>query len=79
MPITEKEYRALKQEVEEAKADAEQAKGALNQLMKQLADEFECETVDQAERELRIFKDNAKEAEKTYQKSLKAYERKWKK
>ena len=42
-------YNKIKKRVERARKDADKAEGALNQIMKQLKDDFDCDTIEQAE------------------------------
>lgn len=76
--ITEQQYIKLKADVTAAKADADRAQGALDQLMVRLKDEFECDTVKQTKAKLRELTEETEKAEKEFSKSLAEYERKWK-
>ena len=75
--ISEQQYRQLKREHEEAKAEAEQAKGALAQLTEQLEEEFGCTSLKQAEAKLAELKAKQEQTDKEFQKALKSYEAKW--
>lgn len=77
--ITEDSYRRLKREVDEAKTEADRAKGALTQLMKQLKEEFECEDVKEAKTLLAELEEKRDKAQKRFERSLDDYEKKWRK
>lgn len=76
--ITEERYRKLKAEVEETKAEADRAQGALDQLLVRLKDEFECNNLKEAKAKLAELEAKKKKAEATFEKTLAAYEEKWK-
>lgn len=78
MPITEREFKTLKQEVEDAKGEAERAKGALDQLMSQLKSEFECEDLKQAKTLLDTLTVKKEKAEREFEREMAAYQKKWK-
>lgn len=78
MPITEREFKTLKQEVEDAKGEAERAKGALDQLMSQLKSEFECEDLKQAKTLLDTLTAKKEKAEREFEREMAAYQKKWK-
>ena len=75
--ISEQQFRQLKQDHENAKAEADQAKGALAQLTEQLKEEFGCTNLKQAEAKLEELKEKQEQADKEFQRALKAYEVKW--
>lgn len=76
--MNEDQYRKLKREVEQAKAEAERAQGALEQLMRRLGEEFECEDLKEAKRLLMDLQEKKEKAERAFDKALKDYEFKWK-
>lgn len=76
--LTEKQYRDLKREVEEAKAASERARGALDQIMLQLKEDFDCDDVKEAKAKLEELQKENEKAEKLFLKALKDYEDKWK-
>ena len=43
-------YNELKQKAEKAKANADRAEGALEQLLKELKEKFDCDSLEDAER-----------------------------
>lgn len=77
--ISENEFKRLKAEVEEARATAERTKGALNQLMDELKEHHNCETLKQARTLLEERQTELKKAEKEFHTLLDAYQSKWKK
>lgn len=76
--MNEEEYRKLKREVDDAKAEAERAKGARDMLMKRLASEYDCESLKEARKKLEELTAEKDEAEAAYNKAVKDYEKKWK-
>lgn len=76
--ITEQEYRNLKLEVEEAKAKSQQAKGALEQLMRRLETEYECNSLDEAEELLKRLQKEKEEKETEFDRLMRNYQKKWK-
>ena len=79
MPISEKEFRQLKDEVEQAKSDADKAKGALDQLMSQLKEEFDCDNLEEAKTLLKDFEKKRSKAAEEFEREMKTYQKKWKK
>ena len=75
---SEEIFRRLKKEVDDATAEAQRAKGALDQLASQLKDEYDCNNIKEATALLEEFEGKAEEAQKKFQRALKEYERKWK-
>ena len=75
--LTEKRFRELKDEVQEARTAADKAKGAVETLVKNLQDEFKCKNPKEAKELLEELKKEADKAEKEFDKALKAYEEKW--
>ena len=75
--ITEDQYRKLKKEVENARTESERAKGALEQLLKTLRTEFECEGLKEATVVLRELKEKRDKAHKKLEQALKDYADKW--
>ena len=76
--ITEEKYRKLKQEVEDTKAEADRAQGALDQLLTRLKDEFACSNLKEAKARLVELKAKKEQAETTFEKVMADYEEKWK-
>jgi hypothetical protein len=67
-------YQQLKAKVKELQSKAERSKGALDQLMQQLEDEFNCQTLKRAEALLTEYEELENEAEAKYNKLLKEFE-----
>lgn len=78
MSITEEQYRKLKREVEEAKSEADRAKGALEHLMKRLKEEFKCDTLKEAKALLAELEGKETKALKIFEQLMEEYEEKWK-
>lgn len=76
--ITEEKYRKLKQQVEEAKGEADRAQGALDQLLARLKEEFDCSNLKEAKAKLAELESKKKKAESVFEKVLADYEEKWK-
>jgi predicted nucleic acid-binding Zn-ribbon protein len=76
--ITEEKYRKLKQEVEETKAEADRAQGALDQLLARLKEEFDCDNLKEAKTKLAELKAKKERAESAFEKEMAEYEEKWK-
>lgn len=75
--LTEEKYLKLKRAAEEARTAADQAKGAHTQLMKQLKDNFDCDTLEDARDLLRKLEREEKAAEKELAGAMKKYEEDW--
>jgi predicted nucleic acid-binding Zn-ribbon protein len=76
--ITEEDYRRLKSEVEEAVEQAQRARGALDQLMRQLEEEFGCKTLKQAKLVLEELRDKRDRLQEKFNQAVKEYNEKWK-
>ena len=76
--ITEEAYRQLKRKVDEAKNQAAKAQGALDSLLTQLKEEFECSSLKEARAKLEGLEEARDEAQARYEKEFRDYERKWK-
>ncbi len=76
--ITEEKYRKLKQQVEDTKAEADRAQGALDQLLARLKDEFECDNLKEAKAKLAELEAKKRKAESVFEKVMEEYEEKWK-
>lgn len=77
--MTSEQFLKLKQEVEETKAEADRAQGALDQLMVTLKEQFQCSDLKQARKLLEELEEKKDRAEAILDKAQKEYERKWKK
>lgn len=77
--MTEDEYRKLRERVDLSRSKAEQAKGSLETLMQQLKEEFECDTLEEAQTLVKDLEKKAARAEKALEQAVATYEAKWKK
>lgn len=75
--LTEKKYRQLKDDVENAKSEAARARGAQDQLMQRLKGDFGCSTLKEAEAKLEELQKESASLEKKFNKALADYEEKW--
>jgi len=71
------EYQTLKRCVETAQQDLNKAEGALTQLMNQLKKEFNCSTIEQAEKKLKELEKKQKQLEIEFNKQIKQFKEKW--
>lgn len=76
--MNEDQFRRLKREVEEAKAEADRAQGALDQIMARLKEEFDCTDLKSAKKLLAELSAKRDRAEASFNKAMADYERKWK-
>lgn len=76
--MDEAKFKKLKAEVEDARANAARAQGALAQLQAQLKSEFKVDSVKAARKLLEDLKLDKADAEMLFNKALKNYEQKWK-
>lgn len=75
--LSEREFQKLKQEVEAAKSRADQARGAHDQLMKRLEEEFDCHSLAEAKKLLTQLQTEATEAADAFEKAFKSYQQKY--
>lgn len=75
--ITEKEYRKLKQDVEDAAKAAERAKGSLDTSIAALKKDFGCSNLKEAKDRLAALELQATVAIKEFERVWKAYKEKW--
>jgi hypothetical protein len=78
MPIDLIEYNRLKRRAEELRSQADKAQGGLEQHMRKLKTEFNCDSVEQAEKILEELKSEQNELETSYTKALAEFKKKWK-
>jgi hypothetical protein len=76
--ISEDEFKELRRDVENARAEAERAKGAVEQLTKRLKDEFDCSNLKEAKALLETLQEDTVKAEREFTKALTEYRKKWK-
>lgn len=77
MAINEQEYRELKRKAEAARQARDRASGQLDATMERLAGEFECNTVEKAEKLATRLKKDAAKAEATYDAAVVTFEEAW--
>jgi len=75
--ITEEKFRQLKQAHEDAKTEAERAEGALTQLMSQLKQEFDCNSLEEAQEKLRKLQKKQAREKEVLETAVADYEKKW--
>lgn len=75
--MSEDKFRQLQQKVERANNDASRARGALDQIMKQLESKFECKDIKSAKKLLSQLEDKQAEAVVALEKAMAEYEKKW--
>lgn len=72
-----KKFNALRAKVQEAQGDVDRARGALDQMLKQLRDEFGCKDLEAADRKAKLLEEQAEAAEEEYNDALQAFEEEW--
>lgn len=77
MPLDLARFNRLKESADDAKRETAQAEGALRQLMRQLKDEFDCDSLEEAEEKAAKAERDAAKAEKKYETALTEFEKKW--
>ena len=68
-------FQSLQKKVERLKTDKSKAEGALEQLKKQLADDFDCDSVEEAEKLIDELEAKQKADEERFQKDLHEFEK----
>lgn len=77
MPIDLEEYTALKEASERLRRKADKAKGALDVEKKRLKDEFDCDSIEQAEEMMADLEKKLEAANESYDESLGEFKEKW--
>ena len=75
--MNEDQYRRLKSEVETAKAEADRAQGALDQLITRLKEEFDCSNLKEAKRLLDDLEIKRDKAQESFLEAMTNYQKKW--
>ncbi len=75
--ITEAKFRELKQAHENARTEAERAEGALIQVMSQLKQEFDCDSLVEAQEKLNRLKKQQDREARELDKAVADYEKAW--
>ena len=73
----ENEYLTLKRQYERLKSEEDKARGVLAEKMRQLKEEFGCETVKAADAMLRSEKHSAKQQQALFEKAIHEFEEKY--
>lgn len=68
----------VRRKVERIRMATERARGAIDEMLRQLRDDFGCESVEQAEAKLLEFEDDERAAAEAYSAKLAAFKVKWK-
>jgi len=76
--ISEATFQAMKAEVEDARINAEQAKGAIQQLEKQLREQFQCASAKEANALLIKLREDVNKLDKKLDEVIETYKSKWK-
>ena len=76
--MTEFELLALKEKIETAKERLAELNGALQLKMKQLKDEFNCKTLDEAKKKHILLQKKTKELDYSITRSVEALQKKYK-
>jgi len=71
-------FNQLKQTVEDARQNADRAAGALEQITKTLQKDFDCKTINIANKKLKQLQKQEITAKEDFEKAMKEYEKKWK-
>ncbi len=72
-----KEYTELKRKTEEAQQNADKAEGALEQVMKQLKDDFDCSTLTEAKKKLKQLQKQEEKITTEFEEAIESFEEKW--
>ena len=75
--VSEKEYKRLKRQAEEAKTEHDRAQGQLEAAMERLEEEFECTTLKEADKLQKQLDKEAAEAEAEYEAARDEFEEQW--
>lgn len=75
--MTEQELLNLKEKVDKAKTTVSELTGQLNALKKQLKDNWDCKTIEEAEEKLKNMEKNISILEKKIDKGVKELEEKY--
>lgn len=77
MAIDEVKFKRLKDKAKKAAQEADRAEGALEQEWKKLQDNYEVDSLEDAEGLLEELAKEEQQAEKKYEESLEAFEEEW--
>jgi len=77
MSLTEQELLDLKDDVDNAKNSVAELKGQLNALLKQLNDDWHCDSIEKAEKELKAIENIIKDLKKQEEDATEALEKQY--
>lgn len=70
-------YMELKKKVEQAQQRADKAEGALDQIMKRLKNEFDCNSLEEAESKLKTLQRKEVELKEKFEEAKEEFKEKW--
>ena len=70
-------YQKMKRKADELRREADRAEGALEQLMEKLKEDFDCDTLEEAEQLSKRLEKEAKEAEEQFDVAVEEFEEEW--
>ena len=70
-------YLKLKARVEKAQQKADKAEGALDEVLKQIKKDFNCNTINEAKRKLKQLKNQSEKLQIEFNKAIEQFEEKW--
>lgn len=70
-----KEFEVLKKKIENAKNEQAKISGAIEANLKTLKNDFDCSTIEEAEKKLQLHKDSMKESEERLAELVEALEK----
>ena len=71
------EFMKLTKQVEKAQQTADKAEGALGQVMKELKNEFDCNSIDTAEQKRKQLKKQVERSRNAFDTGLKKFKHDW--
>jgi len=71
------DYLKLKKKVELAQTEADQAEGALGEVMKQLKKDFSCSTLKEAKQKLKKLEKQKTSSKEEFEEALEKFEEDW--
>lgn len=72
-----KRYNELKEKVEDAQKKADRAQGNLDQIMRQLKSDFDCDDLEEAKEVLGKLEKELEETESEFDEAISGFEEKW--
>lgn len=77
MPVDLQEFQQLKDDVDRLRREADKAAGAYDEQMKRLKSEFDCDSIEQAEKMLADLEKQEAKAVKAYERSKASFDEQW--